>query len=76
MWPFSVGVDSLTAYLTMSPGGLDSVAIIAASRTVDLPFVMAMQTARFLVVLLTGPSLARFIAKRVGAPTSKGDLLG
>jgi membrane AbrB-like protein len=61
-----VGVDPLTAYLAMSPGGLDSVAIIAASSTVNLPFVMAMQTARFLVVLLTGPSLARFIAKSVG----------
>src|SRR4051812_12520998 len=30
-----VGVDPLTAYLAMSPGGLDSVAIIAASSTVD-----------------------------------------
>jgi uncharacterized protein len=67
-----VGVDPLTAYLAMSPGGLDSVAIIAASSTVDLPFVMAMQTARFLVVLLTGPSMARFIARRVGASWKNG----
>jgi len=63
---YVVGVDPLTAYLAMSPGGLDSVAIIAASSTVNLPFVMAMQTTRFLVVLFTGPSLARFIATRVG----------
>jgi membrane AbrB-like protein len=63
---YVVGVDPLTAYLAMSPGGLDSVAIIAASSTVNLPFVMAMQTARFLVVLFTGPSLARFIATRMG----------
>jgi uncharacterized protein len=67
------GLDPLTAYLAMSPGGLDSVAIIAASSTVDLPFVMAMQTARFLVVLLTGPSLARFIARRVGGWKGNGD---
>jgi membrane AbrB-like protein len=67
-----VGVDPLTAYLAMSPGGLDSVAIIAASSTVDLPFVMAMQTARFLVVLVTGPSMARFIARRVGASWKNG----
>jgi uncharacterized membrane protein AbrB (regulator of aidB expression) len=59
----------------MSPGGLDSVAIIAASSTVDLPFVMAMQTARFLVVLLTGPSLARFIANRVGGAKGSGSIL-
>jgi hypothetical protein len=70
-----VGVDPLTAYLAMSPGGLDSIAIIAASSSVNLPFVMAMQTARFLIVLLTGPSLARFIAKRVGGSKRDGDLL-
>jgi len=62
------GVDPLTAYLATSPGGMDSAAIIAASsRNVDLPFVMAMQTARVIVVILTGPSLARFIARRTGA---------
>ena len=72
---YLVGVDPLTAYLAMSPGGLDSVAIIAASSTVNLPFVMAMQTARFLVVLLTGPSLARFIARRVGGSKANGSLL-
>src|SRR4051812_8828592 len=70
-----VGLDPLTAYLAMSPGGLDSVAIIAASSTVNLPFVMAMQTARFLVVLLTGPSLARFIAKRAGGSERSNDRL-
>jgi membrane AbrB-like protein len=60
------GIDPLTAYLATSPGGADSVAIIAASSNVDVPFVMAMQTARFLFVLLTGPALARFIANRTG----------
>lgn len=60
------GVDPLTAYLATSPGGADSVAIIAASSDVDMPFVMAMQTGRFLVILFTGPMLARFIARRSG----------
>ena len=60
------GVDPLTAYLATSPGGADTVAIIAASSHVDLPFVMAMQTTRFAAVLLTGPGLARFIARRTG----------
>jgi membrane AbrB-like protein len=69
---FSVGlaalakVDPMTAYLAMSPGGADSVAIIAASSTVDVPFVMALQTARFVVVLAIGPWLARLIARRAG----------
>jgi membrane AbrB-like protein len=61
------GLDPLTAYLATSPGGADSVAIIAAGSPVDISFVMAMQTARFLLVLLTGPRLARFIATRLGA---------
>jgi uncharacterized protein len=58
------GIDPLTAYLAMSPGGADSVAIIAVGSNVDMPFVMAMQTARFILVLSLGPSLARFLARR------------
>ena len=59
------GIDPLSAYLAMSPGGADTVAIIASSANVDVAFVMAMQTARLLVLLATGPFLARFIASRV-----------
>ncbi|MFC4275869.1 AbrB family transcriptional regulator [Achromobacter aloeverae] len=60
------GVDPLTAYLATSPGGADSVAIIAAtSHGVDMPFVLAMQTLRFVLVMFTGPAIARFIAGRV-----------
>jgi len=58
-----VGTDPLTAYLATSPGGADSVAIIAASSNVDMPFVMAMQMARFILVLLVGPALARAVAR-------------
>ena len=60
----SVGIDPLTAYLATSPGGMDSVAIIAASSNVDLSFVMALQTVRFFLVVLLGPPIARFIARR------------
>jgi membrane AbrB-like protein len=62
----AVGTDPLTAYLATSPGGADSVAIIAASAHVDLPFVMAMQIARFMMVLLLGPALARAVARWTG----------
>ena len=58
-------IDPLTAYLATSPGGLDSVAIIASSSGVNIPFVMAFQTARLLLVIFTGPALARFIADRL-----------
>ncbi|MEQ8297651.1 MAG: AbrB family transcriptional regulator [Nitratireductor sp.] len=60
------GVDALTAFLATSPGGMDSVAIIAAaSRSVDLSFVMTLQMARFVIVLVFGPPVARLIAGRM-----------
>jgi membrane AbrB-like protein len=58
-------IDPLTAYLATSPGGADSVAIIAASTNVDIGFVMAQQIARFMLVLIIGPTLSRFVADRI-----------
>ena len=58
------GMDPLTAYLATSPGGADTVAIISASSDVDTPFVMAMQMSRFILILIFGPPLARFVAQR------------
>jgi uncharacterized protein len=63
----ALGIDALTAYLATSPGGLDSIAIVAASTNVDAPFVIALQTIRFLAILVMGPPLARFIARRLEA---------
>ena len=57
------GVDPLTAYLATSPGGADSVSIIAASTKVDMPFVLAMQVARFVLVVLIGPAQARLLSR-------------
>ncbi|RCW97281.1 hypothetical protein DFP77_13157 [Marinomonas foliarum] len=56
-------IDPLTAFLATSPGGADSVAIIAASTSADVSFVMAMQVARFLLVLIAGPMLARWLSR-------------
>lgn len=62
---YEMGIDPLTAYLATSPGGMDTVAIIAAaSQTVDISFIMTMQALRFLFVLIAGPPLARLIASR------------
>lgn len=59
-----LGVDPLTAYLATSPGGLDSVAIIAAAADgVDISFVMALQGARLVFVLMFGPALARLVSR-------------
>ena len=60
------GIDPLTAYLATSPGGADSIAIIAASTDVDVSFVMAMQTVRLLVVLFAAPYITKIIADPIG----------
>ncbi|WP_422000867.1 AbrB family transcriptional regulator [Reyranella sp.] len=62
---WGAGVDPLTAYLATSPGGSDSIAIIAASTSVDVSFVMAMQTVRMIAVLFVAPVLTKFIADRL-----------
>lgn len=64
------GIDPLTAYLATSPGGADSVAIIAASSRVDLSFVMTLQTMRFVFLLLAGPAISRFVARRIAPPVA------
>lgn len=57
-------VDPLTAYLATSPGGLDSVAVIAASTPrVDLPFVLALQSVRLLFVIALAPVLTRLVVR-------------
>jgi membrane AbrB-like protein len=65
MLVYGAGVDPLTAYLATSPGGSDSIAIIAASTNVDVSFVMAMQTVRMIAVLFLAPALTKFIAERL-----------
>lgn len=56
-------IDPLSAYLATSPGGLDSVAIIVVGSHADVPLVLAAQTLRLFLVLATGPTLARMIAR-------------
>ena len=62
-------MDFLTAVSPTSPGGLDSVAIIAVGSKADVSFVLAVQTLRLFVVLITGPLLAKWIAR--GAPADR-----
>ena len=53
-------VDPLAAYVATSPGGLDSVAIIAASTfQVYLFFVLAFQSVRLLSVIVLTPPITR-----------------
>jgi membrane AbrB-like protein len=61
-------LDLLTAYFATSPGGADSIAILAAGSTLDLPLVMSIQIGRALTILLLGPSVAKY-ATRFALPT-------
>lgn len=56
-------LDPFTAYLATSPGALDSITIIALGGGADVATVVALQTARIFIVILTGPSIARFVAR-------------
>ena len=58
----------LTAYLATTPGGLDSVVIIAMNTHADMPFVMAAQTLRLIVVILAGPQIAKLICRFAAHP--------
>jgi uncharacterized protein len=58
------GTDALTSYLATSPGGLDSIAIIASSSPqVDVPFVLALQSVRLVFVMGLAPLITRFVVK-------------
>jgi len=61
----TLGIDPLTAYLATSPGGMDTVAIIAASTPVDISFVMSLQAVRFFVLILFGAPLSKWVATRL-----------
>ncbi len=63
-----IHADPLTAYLATSPGGLDSVSIIALGGGANVPLVLAIQTLRVFFVILTGPTIARFIARTAKHP--------
>ena len=56
-------VDALTAYLATTPGGLDSVTAIALGSGANVPLVLAVQALRVFAVILSGPPLAKLIAR-------------
>jgi hypothetical protein len=68
-------IDLLTAYLATSPGGVDSIAIIAASTHVDVALVMAVQVMRFVLLTAVGPLLAKLVARTLPADI-RGEPIG
>ena len=66
-----IGIDPLSAYFAASPVGMDCIAIIASTLDVNMSFIMAVHISRLFVVVTLGPSIAIFIAKRMGAQEMK-----
>lgn len=58
------GTDPLTAYLALSPGGIDAAVIIAANTNVSLPLILGVQFVRLLIVIAGAPALAKLLARR------------
>ncbi|WP_166396169.1 AbrB family transcriptional regulator [Rubrobacter marinus] len=60
-WVFSAltNTDYLTAFLATTPGGIDSIAVMAVGSGADASLVVAVQTMRLLAVVLVGALLDR-----------------
>lgn len=56
--------DYLSVYLATSPGGLDSMAIIAVDSQADVSLVLAMQALRLFTVIVVGPFLVKWVIER------------
>lgn len=63
------GIDPLTAWLAMTPGGLDTAVAIATTVQVSLPVVIAAQLVRLGVVTVTAPAIARLVSRWQRTPT-------
>ncbi|MCL6593697.1 MAG: AbrB family transcriptional regulator [Alicyclobacillus sp.] len=54
----------LTSFLATSPGGLDSVSLMAIGGGANLALVVSLQTIRMFSIVLFGPFILRWLAKR------------
>jgi hypothetical protein len=58
-------IDLLSAYLAATPGGLDSVAAMATDLKADAALILAVHSLRLISVLVIGPYLVQFVARRL-----------
>jgi membrane AbrB-like protein len=70
VFAWTAGATPLSGYLSASPGGMDSIAVIALGTGADLSLILTVQTVRLIVILFTGPVLAKTVLKmtRPGGP--------
>jgi uncharacterized protein len=61
-----MGLDPVSAYLAATPGGLDSVAAVAAELQGDTAVILTVHLVRLLCVLTVGPWLVRACSRWLG----------
>ena len=68
---FSVltGTDYLTGYLATTPGGVDSIAVVALGSGSNVSLILTVQMMRLLAIVIAGPLLAKAMLRR--GPGSK-----
>ncbi|WP_392562670.1 AbrB family transcriptional regulator [Orbus sturtevantii] len=60
-----LGIDYLTCFLATSPGGLETSVILALDTHSDLAIILPLQILRLFSVLIFGPIIANYIAKKL-----------
>ncbi|MDP9965469.1 membrane AbrB-like protein [Variovorax paradoxus] len=66
MWPILrsfEGVDALTAFLAIMPGGIDAAVAVAHGMHACVPVILAVQVMRLIVVTILAPQMARLVAR-------------
>jgi membrane AbrB-like protein len=58
-----INLSGVTAYLAATPGGLDSVAVIASEVRADPAIVLTVHFSRLVLVLTTGPLLVKLFSR-------------
>ena len=66
MWPILgsfQGIDALTAFLAIMPGGIDAAVAVAHGMQASVPVIIAVQVMRLIVVTLLAPQMARAVSR-------------
>jgi membrane AbrB-like protein len=66
MWPILrsfEGVDALTAFLAIMPGGIDAAVAVAHGMHASVPVIIAVQVMRLIVVTILAPHMARAVSR-------------
>ncbi|MDD5224815.1 MAG: AbrB family transcriptional regulator [bacterium] len=58
------GTDYLTGYLATTPGGMDSIAVVALGSGSNVSLILTVQMVRLLAIVLAGPLLAKWMLRR------------